>query len=388
MTCTGDGDGRAPAGGGAAGRRRADRHRWFPPVRPSPRRPARGPGRGRSCAQARTFALHQLARTDRRLRRRPVPDRRGARPALAHQRHRRLAGRVLAGPALAGLPGRRPAGRGPAGPRRGRRRSPYGRTTPPPTTSASCCRPASGAAPLLAGRSQDAAVVRRAAAALATRYVPVGRRDPLLGRPGRPGHGQRRQPDEPRAAVPGGATSGDRPEWRDLAVQHALTSARWQLRPDGSTFHVVRLDEQTGHAGLARHGAGRLRRLDLGPRAGLGGARLHHGVPRVGRRAAARRGPPDRRLRGGARARGTACRGGTTTRRAPAGTPRRRRSSRPACSSWPGSTPTPDLRAQLAGRRACAPCGRWSGRATWLAAPARGRCCCRDATTRRTTTAA
>ena len=37
-----------------------------------------------------------------------------------------------------------------------------------------------------------------------------------------------------------------RPEWTELALRHALTSAAQHVRPDGSTFHVVRFDEATG----------------------------------------------------------------------------------------------------------------------------------------------
>lgn len=101
----------------------------------------------------------------------------------------------------------------------------------------------------LTGSSRDAAVVRRAAAALAERYVPSV--------------GAIRSWDGPQGqttvivdslmnlgllfwaadhAVD--ATRGDR--YRAIALQHALTLARWQVRDDGSTFHVVRFDEATG----------------------------------------------------------------------------------------------------------------------------------------------
>ena len=97
----------------------------------------------------------------------------------------------------------------------------------------------------LRGRRGDAAVVQRAAAALAARYVPAV--------------GALRSWDGPdgqttvivdslmnlellfRAADHGGPR-----QWRGLAVQHALTAAHWLVRPDGSTFHVVRFDESTG----------------------------------------------------------------------------------------------------------------------------------------------
>ncbi len=42
------------------------------------------------------------------------------------------------------------------------------------------------------------------------------------------------------------ARSAGRPDWHDMAVQHALTTAREHVRPDGSTTHVVRFDEDTG----------------------------------------------------------------------------------------------------------------------------------------------
>ena len=226
----------------------------------------------------------------------------------------------------------------------GRRRSPYGRTTPPPTTSASCCRPASARGAALAGRRRRRrVVVRRAAAALATRYVPSVRRAPQLGRAARPGHRQRRQPDEPRAALPGRPTSAVR---RSGAPRGAARAHRGALAGTARRQHLPRRPVRRAPA-VSRSGRGTVqglvRRLDLGARPGLGGARLHHGVPRVARPAAARRGAPDGRLRGDARCPPTACRGGTTTRPAPGGTPRRPRCWRPACWSWPGSTPTPTV---------------------------------------------
>ena len=44
---------------------------------------------------------------------------------------------------------------------------------------------------------------------------------------------------------------GGPPEWREMAVRHGLTSLRDHVRADGSTFHVVDYDSETG-AVLAR----------------------------------------------------------------------------------------------------------------------------------------
>ena len=97
----------------------------------------------------------------------------------------------------------------------------------------------------LLGRTEDAAVVQRAAAALAARYVPsVGAVRSWDG------------PDGRTTVIVDSlmnlellfwaAGHGGPAQWRDLAVRHALTVARWQVRPDGSTFHVVQLDDSTG----------------------------------------------------------------------------------------------------------------------------------------------
>ena len=97
----------------------------------------------------------------------------------------------------------------------------------------------------LAGRTQDERVAQRAAAALAGRYVPsVGALRSWDGPPG-----------QAMVIVDSlmnlellfrAADHGGPQRWRDVALQHALTVARWHVRPDGSTFHVVRFDEQTG----------------------------------------------------------------------------------------------------------------------------------------------
>jgi unsaturated chondroitin disaccharide hydrolase len=97
----------------------------------------------------------------------------------------------------------------------------------------------------LVGAAGDTRVTLRAAAALASGYVPAA--------------GVIRCGDAPAGQVKvivdnlmnlellfWAADHGGRPEWRDIALQHALTTARWHLRPDGSTFQVVRFDESTG----------------------------------------------------------------------------------------------------------------------------------------------
>jgi unsaturated chondroitin disaccharide hydrolase len=97
----------------------------------------------------------------------------------------------------------------------------------------------------LLGDSRDTRVTLHAAAALASRYVPAA--------------GVIRCGPAPAGQVSvivdnlmnlellfWAADHGGRPEWRDMALQHALTTARWHLRADGSTFQVVRFDESTG----------------------------------------------------------------------------------------------------------------------------------------------
>lgn len=48
------------------------------------------------------------------------------------------------------------------------------------------------------------------------------------------------------AALPGGKS-----EWRDIAVAHASTASKVFFRPDGSTYHKVIYDLQTGEAFVA-----------------------------------------------------------------------------------------------------------------------------------------
>lgn len=95
------------------------------------------------------------------------------------------------------------------------------------------------------GRGSDARVVRRAAASLASRYVPAA--DAIRSWNG---------PDGQVTVIIdnlmnlellfAAARTGSRAQWREIARRHAVTSAEQHLRPDGSTFHVVRFDETTG----------------------------------------------------------------------------------------------------------------------------------------------
>jgi unsaturated chondroitin disaccharide hydrolase len=97
----------------------------------------------------------------------------------------------------------------------------------------------------LTGSRTDRAVALRAARTLAGRFVPsVGALRSWDGPPG-----------ETTVIVDSlmnddllfwGADHGGPAAWRTIARQHALTVARWNLRPDGSTFHVVRFDTRTG----------------------------------------------------------------------------------------------------------------------------------------------
>jgi unsaturated chondroitin disaccharide hydrolase len=102
-----------------------------------------------------------------------------------------------------------------------------------------------GAGARLTHADSDTEVTLRAAAALADRWVPRA--------------GAIRSWEGPTGKVTvivdslvnlellfAGARAGGRAEWRDLAVRHALMVRRELLRRDGSTTHVVHVDEQTG----------------------------------------------------------------------------------------------------------------------------------------------
>jgi unsaturated chondroitin disaccharide hydrolase len=97
----------------------------------------------------------------------------------------------------------------------------------------------------LVGATRDASVTLHAAAALASRYVPSAR----VIRCGAAPAGQVAVIVDNLMNLEllfWAARHGGRPEWRDIALQHALSTARWHLRADGSTFQVVRFDESTG----------------------------------------------------------------------------------------------------------------------------------------------
>ena len=61
-----------------------------------------------------------------------------------------------------------------------------------------------------------------------------------------PVHGDRGQPDEPRAALLGHEERRPAQAGATWHTAHALTTRRDHLRPDGSTFHVVDYDPVTG----------------------------------------------------------------------------------------------------------------------------------------------
>ncbi len=99
----------------------------------------------------------------------------------------------------------------------------------------------------LAGRAEDAAVVQRAAAALAGRWVPaVGALRSWDAQEGHDGQATVIVDSLMNLELLLSAAGNGDPSWRDLALQHALTVAREHLREDGSTVHVVRFDEGTG----------------------------------------------------------------------------------------------------------------------------------------------
>ena len=197
--------------------------------------------------QARTFALHQLARTDARL----AP---GRFPTVAPGRSWHTSdtrgwlagfwpGRLWLAYQLAGDPAwaRRAA----------RRQAPLAVRQDDASTHdlGFLLQTSFGQGARLrrsAARAEaDAAVTRRAAAALASRWVPQA--------------AALRSWDGPDGQVTvivdslvnlellfAAARGGGEDRWRDLAHAHALTVAREHVRPDGSTVHVVRFDEQSG----------------------------------------------------------------------------------------------------------------------------------------------
>lgn len=89
--------------------------------------------------------------------------------------------------------------------------------------------------------SSDRAVIRRGAAALASRWVPSAEAIRSWDGPS----GQVTVIVDSLMNLELLYAAGD-PTQRDLATRHALTVAQHLVRRNGSTFHVVRLDETTG----------------------------------------------------------------------------------------------------------------------------------------------
>ncbi|MDQ1631296.1 MAG: hypothetical protein QOC80_1268 [Frankiaceae bacterium] len=194
--------------------------------------------------QARTFALHQLARTDRRL-----PPGRFPTVAVGH--------RVWHTSGTAGwLGGFWPGSLWLAYEANGRRawaRRAAASEAPlavraDDTTAHDLgflIQTSFGRGAALTGDTGDTAVALRAAEALAGQYVPAVKAI-------RCGAGPAGQVNVIIDNLMNlellfwAAQHGGRAEWRDIALQTALTTASWHLRPDGSTFQVVRFDESTG----------------------------------------------------------------------------------------------------------------------------------------------
>jgi unsaturated chondroitin disaccharide hydrolase len=215
------------------------------PARPAAAAPQRPESRLEVALRgAGAFAMHQLARTDRRL----AP---GRYPTVAvGDRMWRTSG---TNGWLAGFwPGRLWLGYELTGDRAWARRA-VARQAPLAVRAGDTSthdlgfllQTSFGAGADLLGRRSDADVVRRAAASLAGRFVPsVGAIRSWDGPDGRTTvivDSLMNLQLLFRAADRGG------PErWRAIAVRHALTVARSFVRPDGSTVHVVRFDETTG----------------------------------------------------------------------------------------------------------------------------------------------
>ncbi len=215
------------------------------PARPAAAAPARPESRLEvAMRDARTYALHQLRRTDRRLKPGRYPTVAvGSAPWRTSGTNGWLAGFWPGRLWLAyELTGDRTWAR-----RAVARQAPLAVRQDDATTHdlGFLLQTSFGRGADLLGRPEDAAVVQRAAAALAARFVPSV--------------GALRSWDGPAGQATvivdslmnlelllWAADHGGPAQWRDLAVQHALTVARWQVRPDGSTFHVVRFDESTG----------------------------------------------------------------------------------------------------------------------------------------------
>ena len=78
---------------------------------------------------------------------------------------------------------------------------------------------------------------------------------------------------------------GGDPAWYAIARSHALRTIRDHVRPDGSTFHVVDYSPGVWRGGAEEHAAGARAQLDVVARTGVGGLRVHDGLPGDGRSA-------------------------------------------------------------------------------------------------------
>ena len=54
-----------------------------------------------------------------------------------------------------------------------------------------------------------------------------------------------------------GARNGGNPAWRGMAISHALKTIEHHVRPDGSVFHIVDFDPDTGAVRRKRAGQGK-----------------------------------------------------------------------------------------------------------------------------------
>ncbi len=208
---------------------------------------AASPGERRSEVRFRSaqqFALRQLARTDRRL----APGRFPTVSVGSKPWHTAGTGGWLGG----FYPGRLWAAYEMTGDRAwsrraARRQAPLAERAGDTTTHdlGFLLQTSFGRGAALTGSRDDAQVTQRAAASLATRWVDsVGA---IRSWDGPPGQVTVIVDSLVNLELLFAASrlGGDR-RWRDLAVAHALTVERELVRPDGSTFHVVRFDEATG----------------------------------------------------------------------------------------------------------------------------------------------
>ena len=192
---------------------------------------------------ARLFALRQLARSEHRLAA-------GRYPTVAPERRWRTSG---TNGWLAGFyPGRlwlayESSGRSVWARRAAARQAPLVVRQDDATTHdlGFLLQTSFGRGAALTGSRADAGVTVRAAAALASRWVPQVGAIRSWGGP----EGQVTVIVDSLVNLEllfAAARLAGRPEWHEMARQHALTTATQHVRPDGSTTHVVRFDETTG----------------------------------------------------------------------------------------------------------------------------------------------